>query len=509
MNDKTNNERGITMLPMSAIEINNGQLKGLPKNPRLIKNAKYDKLKESITNYPEMLSWRSLLVYPLDNGKYIIVGGNMRYRAMKELRHKEAPVFIIPKETPIEKIKAYTILDNNGFGEWDWDLLANEWETFELDDWGVDVWNSNPDWEGDSDDTDVSGTGSGSQPQSLNDRFIIPPFSILDTRKGYWQDRKKKWRNTIGDMGESRNDILLSSPEVKYKNLYLKTREHRKTLGISFSEYLDKYVSEEVKQKEAQKVLSAGVSLFDPVLVEIICKWFTPYKGAKIFDCFAGDTQKGLVFGMCGYEFKGIELRQEQVDVNNKVIADKGLPISYVCDDGQNVAKYFDPESQDLLFSCPPYFDLEVYSDMPNDASNQDTYEDFIAILRNAFSKAIACLKENRFAVIVVGDVRNKKSGGYYNFVDDVKRIFCDSGMILYNELILIETGASTALRASRYMDSRKVAKMHQNVLVFLKGNPKQIPKEFPRIKITDDEKEVLEDIIENDVKQRANKGKY
>lgn len=139
MDSKTNNERGITMLPMSAIEINNGQLKGLPKNPRLIKNAKYDKLKESITNYPEMLSWRSLLVYPLDNGKYIIVGGNMRYRAMKELGHNDAPVFIIPKETPIEKIKAYTILDNNGFGEWDWDLLANEWDADMLDDWGLDL----------------------------------------------------------------------------------------------------------------------------------------------------------------------------------------------------------------------------------------------------------------------------------------------------------------------------------------------------------------------------------
>lgn len=139
MDDKTNNERGITMLPMSAIEINNGQLKGLPKNPRLIKDGKYDKLKESITNYPEMLSWRSLLVYPLDNGKYIIVGGNMRYRAMKELGHKEAPVFIISKETPIEKIKAYTILDNNGFGEWDWDLLANEWDAAQLTSWGVDL----------------------------------------------------------------------------------------------------------------------------------------------------------------------------------------------------------------------------------------------------------------------------------------------------------------------------------------------------------------------------------
>ena len=139
------------------------------------------------------------------------------------------------------------------------------------------------------------------------------------------------------------------------------------------------------------------MSLFDPVLAEILCKWFTPYKGAKIFDCFAGDTQKGLVFGTCGYEFKGVELRQEQVDINNEVIADRGLPISYVCDDGQNVANHFEHESQDLLFSCPPYFDLEVYSDLPNDASNQGTYEEFIAILDNAFKAAFGCLKENRY----------------------------------------------------------------------------------------------------------------
>ena len=123
---------------------------------------------------------------------------------------------------------------------------------------------------------------------------------------------------------------------------------------------------------------------------------------------------------MCGHNFTGIELRQEQVDINNRVIEGRDLPIRYICDDGQNVAAHFSPDSQDMLFSCPPYYDLEVYSDKENDASNQDTYEGFIGILRNAFSKAITCLKENRFAVIVVGDVRNKKTGGYYNFVDDV-----------------------------------------------------------------------------------------
>jgi hypothetical protein len=324
------------------------------------------------------------------------------------------------------------------------------------------------------------------------DRFVIPPFSILDTRKGYWQTRKKAWRELIGDMGESRNDTLIKSPEIKYKDIYQKTREHRESLGLGFQEYLDKYVSDEVKEREAAKVLSAGVSLFDPVLSEIMCKWFMPEKGAKIFDCFAGDTQKGFVFGHCGYDFTGIELRQEQVDINNKVINERGLAIRYICDDGQNVANHFEPKSQDMLFSCPPYYDLEVYSDLDKDASNQDTYEDFLVILENGFKNALVCLKDDRFAVIVVGDVRDKKTGFYYNFVDDVKQIFKENGAPLYNEIILIETGASTALRASRYMESRKVAKMHQNVLVFYNGDPKNIKQNFKKIEYASEDLELF-----------------
>lgn len=129
----------LKMLSMSQIEPNDGQLDGLPKNPREIKKGKFAKLKQNIEAYPEMLAWRSLLVYPLDNGNYIIIGGNMRYRAMTELGHTEAPVFIIPKDTPVERLQAYTILDNNGFGDWDWDLLANEWPDDMLVDWGLDI----------------------------------------------------------------------------------------------------------------------------------------------------------------------------------------------------------------------------------------------------------------------------------------------------------------------------------------------------------------------------------
>ena len=114
-----------------------------------------------------------------------------------------------------------------------WTLSPMNGDTEELVDWGLDLWEDKSDSE--------SGNSSSSLPNSapessLFDRFVVPPFSILDTRKGYWQDRKKKWYDIIGDMGESRNDTLVTSLEIKYKDLYQRTREHRKELGISFKE---------------------------------------------------------------------------------------------------------------------------------------------------------------------------------------------------------------------------------------------------------------------------------
>lgn len=313
----------------------------------------------------------------------------------------------------------------------------------------------------------------------MNEKFIVPPFSIFDTRRGYWQERKKQWRERIGDLGESRDNVLNMGIELRYPSLYQKSMRERERLGISFREYLEKYVTKEEREKAEVGSTSLGTSIFDPVVSEICCKWFTPYAGAKIFDCFSGDTQKGLVFAMCGFEFAGVELRQEQVDVNNREIAGRGLPIRYICDDGCNVANHFEPESQDMLFSCPPYYDLEVYSDLPNDASNQGTYEEFIDILRRAYSAAVTRLKNSRFAVIVVGDVRDKKTSGYYGFVDDVKKIFRDNGLHLYNEIILLEAVGRTAYRVNKLFETRKVAKMHQSVLVFYKGNPREITSHF------------------------------
>lgn len=495
--------------------VNLSQIQVNGANPRIIKDDKFEKLICSILVLPKMLELRPIVV---DN-TFVALGGNMRYRALTAisdmdeaelksrlseardfqkktaaeqdnlieywLRWKDKPTAHIIKATDLseEEQREFIIKDNVGYGEWDMDALANEWDAEELDDWGLDVW-QNKEWE----NGESSGaTNSKPANASLNDRFIVPPFSILDTRKGYWQERKKKWRELIGDNGESRNDTLITAPEIKYKDLYQRTRQHREELGITFKEYLDKYVPDDVKEREASKVLSAGVSLLDPVMAEIVCRWFGQ-DNCKTFDCFAGDSVFGYVSAHLGNEFVGIELRPEQARLNNERV--EGMTARYINDDGQNVAQHIAPDSQDLLFSCPPYFDLEKYSDLENDASNQDSYEDFIKILENAFKAAVGCLKDNRFAVIVVGDVRDKSTGFYYDFCGDIKRIFKEAGMPLYNEIILVETGASTALRAGRYMESRKVAKMHQNILVFYKGKTKEIKNNFKKIEYASEDLE-------------------
>lgn len=502
---------------MQTEEVKLSQITVNSANPRTISKEKFDKLINSILVLPKMLELRPVVT----DDTMVALGGNMRYRAltaiadmsvddiaarlgaMRDFQKKteaerntllaywskwlQNPVAPIVKASSLsdDEQREFIIKDNVGYGEWDMDMLANEWPAEDLDDWGLDVWQDPTDGEGGGMETNSA--KEGSKDGSLNERFVVPPFSILDTRKGYWQARKKLWRDIIGDMGESRNDTLITSPEIKYKDLYLKTRKHREELGITFKEYLEKYVSDEVKEREASKVLSAGVSLLDPVMAEIVCKWFGT-QGCKTFDCFAGDSVFGYVSAYLGNEFTGVELRPEQAEINNARV--EGMSAHYINDDGQNVGKHIAQHSQDLLFSCPPYFDLEVYSDLPNDASNQGSYEDFIGILRNAFTAALGCLKDDRFAVIVVGDVRNKKTGCYYDFCGDIKRIFRDNGAELYNEIILVETGASTALRAGRYMESRKVAKMHQNILVFYKGNTKNIKSNFPKIEYASEDLE-------------------
>jgi len=413
-----------------------GKIKPNPSNPRIIKDIKFQQLKKSLESFPDMAKVRPIVV----NQDMVVLGGNMRLKAMKEAGWKEVPIEVV--DWPEEKQREFIIKDNVGFGEWDWELIAADWP--EVEEWGLDV----PGF-----DTEKKLLGSDIVAQKLTERFAIPPFSVLDTRQGYWQDRKKTWNELIGDNGESREETLFKSK------------------GNPVS--------------DALRTFKNGVSILDPVLAEITNMWFG-LPNSKTFDPFAGDSIFGYVSSYMGNQFTGIELRQEQADLNNTRV--KEFTSKYICDDGQNVLKHIEENSQDLLFSCPPYFDLEVYSDLQNDASNQKEYKGFLQILDNAFTDAIKCLRDNRFAVITVGDVRDKKSGFYYRFVDDIKDIFKRSGMLLYNELILVEAIGGARLRVGGLMKSRKIAKTHQNILVFYRGKTSEIKNIFPLIEITEED---------------------
>lgn len=124
-------------IDIKRLELNKGQVEGLPKNPRFIRDDRYKALVKSIEDAPEMLKLRELLVVEHGN-KFVVIGGNMRLRACKELGMETVPCKVLPADTPVAKLREYAIKDNNGFGEDDWDVLANEWDAEELQEWGME-----------------------------------------------------------------------------------------------------------------------------------------------------------------------------------------------------------------------------------------------------------------------------------------------------------------------------------------------------------------------------------
>lgn len=124
-------------VPVSRLEMNKGQLQGLPKNPRFFRDNRYEAMKKSIDDSPEMLQLRELIVYPY-NEKYIVVCGNLRLRACKELGYTELPCKILAEDTPASKLREYATKDNVSFGENDMDVMMNDWDKSELQDWGIE-----------------------------------------------------------------------------------------------------------------------------------------------------------------------------------------------------------------------------------------------------------------------------------------------------------------------------------------------------------------------------------
>lgn len=318
-------------------------------------------------------------------------------------------------------------------------------------------------------------------PAGLSERFIIPPFSIFDTRQGYWQDRKRIWTKLF-DSQASREDVELIAKSGQSTAVYELRNMMREKTGKEPS--WDEIIA---YARKKGLYIYEGASIFDPVLTEVCYKWFCP-EGGDILDPFAGGSVRGIVAGLLGFRYLGIDLRPEQVEANRaqaKEIEKKlgrELSVYWKTGDSNKVLDAIEG-TYDFIFSCPPYHDLEKYSDDPADLSNM-SYEDFCIIYHSIIAKSLAKLKNNRFACFVVGDIRDKE-GFYKGFVHDTMISFTVNKAQLYNDIILVNVAGSLPVRVGRQFEGfRKVGKMHQNVLVFYKGDPKEIKNNFPEIKI-------------------------
>lgn len=223
---------------------------------------------------------------------------------------------------------------------------------------------------------------------------------------------------------------------------------------------------------DGDPAVASGTSIFDPVLCELSYRWFCPPNG-KILDPFAGGSVRGIVASCLDFEYTGVELRAEQCAANTaQAHIGTGPAPKWINGDSRDIRTLAVGE-YDMIFSCPPYADLEVYSDNPADLSTLP-YAEFRAAYETIIKETCALLKPDRFAVFVVGDVRDK-SGNYYGFPWHTIAAFENAGLRLYNEAILVTAVGSLPIRTGKqFRSSRKFGKTHQNVLCFVKGDGKR-----------------------------------
>jgi hypothetical protein len=291
----------------------------------------------------------------------------------------------------------------------------------------------------------------------LAKRFLVPPFSVLNAREGDWQERKRAWV-AMGLRGEVGRNALCNGNKGSAHDVYRVKRNDG--TGVALADVHNDPLS------------FNGSSIFDPVLCELVYRWFAR-ADAQVLDPFAGGSVRGVVAAEMGLRYWGCDLRQEQIDAN-RAQADQiceGEHPEWVV--GDSTIALANAPLSDLLFSCPPYGDLEEYSTDARDLSHME-WPKFVDAYQTVIAASVGRLREDRFACFVVGDFRDPK-GLYRNFVGLTVNAFEKAGARFYNEAIYITPCGSLPLRVSKQFEAgRKLGKTHQNVLVFVKGDWKR-----------------------------------
>lgn len=324
---------------------------------------------------------------------------------------------------------------------------------------------------------------------TLAERFLVPPVTVIDTRRGEWRERKRAWLKLGVAAQEGRDgQLIYASPTDNFINWYeIKNKALAENNELTNKEILEKY---EDKLKPYNE--GGGTSVFDPVLCEILYLWFSN-PGDRTLDPWAGGSVRGIVGAMLHRHYQGHELRAEQCVENRKQadrIKERGhLPHGVdkpVWIDGDSAKTMQDnqAESFDFIIGCPPYYDLEQYSDDEADISNLST-EDFNAAMAVTLQEVDRCLRPNRFAAFVVGSARDKRGD-----LRDMKACMMNAmpdGWHLANDAVLVNNVGTGAIRAKKMFEGgRSLARVHQDILVFVKGDRKTAAKRLDAIKVAE-----------------------
>lgn len=416
-----------------------------------------------------------------------IVDGHLRVEVALRRNEPTVPVLYVDLSEDEEKVVLAAIDPIGGLAETDQAMLDDLLDGLVTGDAQLDAFLDTLR----ATDDDLPADAEPEAPGSLAERFLIPPFSVFNAREGWWQDRKRAWLG-IGiksELGRGENGFnaapggspMVSGYGPNHERLtgIKKVSGKRLTFGSVDPAKFDGIVD---------TMAESGTSIFDPVICEIAYRWFCP-SGGLVLDPFAGGSVRGIVAGRLGLEYVGHELRAEQVEANRAQAAEISAADAHaprwIIGDSRGIDRTCAEVDADFVFSCPPYADLEVYSDNPADLSTLG-YEEFRDAYFEIIRKACARLKPNRFACFVVGDVRDKR-GNYYDFVGDTVQAFREAGLNYYNEAILVTAVGSLPIRVGKqFSASRKLGKTHQNVLVFVKGDGKKAAEACGDVDVAD-----------------------
>lgn len=297
---------------------------------------------------------------------------------------------------------------------------------------------------------------------TLADRFTVPPISLLDSRQGEWQKRKRRWATVIN----------------------WRTDQTRKNVDNPYSTSGRIDLLDPTSQRMAS-INGDGeqASMFDPVLAEISYSWWCPL-GGLIADPFAGGNVRGMVAGHSGYRYHGVDLSADQVETNRYALDTGPVPPIRRPQWAVGDASAYDwgDIQADFVFSCPPYGTLERYSEDPNDLSTMKI-DQFRAPYKKAVQNVVNALKDNRFAAFVVGNYRENKK--LVDLVSLTVEAFGEAGADYYGDLLYVTPYGTAPLRAATtFNGARKVVRTHQYLLSFIKGDPFTATKEIQNAEI-------------------------